>query len=71
LIVILKNAITTGKGCEFMVILLILAIVFALLVGLKFLEGISLSLIIYAVLSVVCLIIYVAALIEKKREARM
>ncbi len=54
-----------------MVILLILAIVFALLVGLKFLEGISLSLIIYAVLSVVCLIIYVAALIEKKREARM
>ena len=41
-----------------MVILLILAIVFAMLVGLKFLEGISLSLIIYAVLAVVCLIIY-------------
>ncbi len=54
-----------------MVILLILAIVFALLVGLKFLEGISLSLIVYAVLSVVCLIIYIAVLIEKKREARM
>ena len=54
-----------------MVILLILAIVFALLVGLKFLEGISLSLIVYAVLSVVCLVIYIAVLIEKKREARM
>ncbi len=54
-----------------MVILLILAIVFALLVGLKFLEGISLSLIVYAVLSLVCLIIYIAVLIEKKREARM
>ena len=54
-----------------MVILLILAIVFALLVGLTFLEGISLSLIVYAVLSVVCLIIYIAVLIEKKREARM
>ena len=65
------EAITTGKVCEFMVILLILAIVFAMLVGLKFLEGISLSLIIYAVLAVVCLIIYLIGLIEKKREERL
>ena len=54
-----------------MVILLILAIVFAMLVGLKFLEGISLSLIIYAVLAVVCLIIYLIGLFEKKREERL
>ena len=54
-----------------MVILLILAIVFAMLVGLKYLEGISLSLIIYAILSVVCLIIYLIGFIEKKREERM
>ena len=54
-----------------MVILLILAIVFAMLVGLKFLEGISMSLIIYAVASVVCLVIYLIGLIEKKREERL
>ena len=54
-----------------MIILLILAIVFAMLVGLKALEGISISLIIYAVLAVVCLIAYLGILIEKKREARL
>ena len=54
-----------------MVILLILAIVFAMLVGLKYLEGISLSLIIYAILSVVCLAIYLFNLVQKKIEERM
>ena len=54
-----------------MVILLILAIVFAMLVGLKFLEGISLSLIIYAVASIVCLVIYLINFVQKKIEERM
>ncbi len=51
-----------------MVLLLILAIVFAMLVGLKYLEGISFSLIVYAVLAVVCLVFYIFGTIEKKRE---
>jgi low affinity Fe/Cu permease len=57
------------KGSEFMVIMLILAIVCAILAGLKLLEGISLSVIIYAVAAVVCLVIYLVAFIEKKRDA--
>lgn len=52
-----------------MVILLILAIVCAILAGLKVLEGISLSVIVYAVVAVICLVIYLVALIEKKRDA--
>ena len=54
-----------------MVILLILAIVFAMLVALKWVEGISLSLIIYAILAVVCLVIYIFGMIEKKREQNL
>lgn len=57
------------KGSEFMVILLILAIVCAILAGLKVLEGVSLSVIVYAVAAIVCLVIYVIALIEKKRDS--
>ena len=54
-----------------MVIMLILAIVCGILAALKLLEGVSLSVIVYAIVAVVCLIIYLVALIEKKREARM
>ena len=54
-----------------MVILLILAIVFAMLVGLKSLEGISLSLIIYAIAAVVCLVFYLIHFVQKKIEERM
>ena len=56
-----------------MVILLILAIVFAMLVVLKWwgMEGVSLSMIVYAVACVVCLVIYLIGFIEKKREERM
>lgn len=52
-----------------MVILLILAITCAIIAALKYLEGISVSLIVYAVVAVVCLVIYLIALIEKKRDA--
>ncbi len=62
---------SAGKGSDIVVIMLILAIVCGILAALKLLEGVSLSVIVYAIVAVVCLIIYLVALIEKKREARM
>ena len=62
---------SAGKGSDIVVIMLILAIVCGILAELKLLEGVSLSVIVYAIVAVVCLIIYLVALIEKKREARM
>jgi uncharacterized ion transporter superfamily protein YfcC len=49
--------------------MLILAIVCAMLAALKLLEGVSLSVIVYAVVAVVCLVIYLISFIEKKRDA--
>ena len=57
------------KGSEFMIILLILAIVCAILAGLKILEGISLSVIVYAIVAVVCLVIYLVSVIQKKLDS--
>ena len=56
-----------------MVILLILAIVCGLLAWLKTFDpaGFSLSVIVYLVVAVVCLVIYIAGIIEKKREERL
>ncbi len=53
-----------------MIILLILAITCGILAGLKALEGITLSVIVYAVIAVVCLVAYLMGMIEKKREER-
>lgn len=52
-----------------MIILLILGIVCAILAGLKILEGISLSVIVYAVVAVVCIVVYLISVIQKKLES--
>ena len=53
-----------------MIICLILAITCAGIGALKLLEGVSISMIIYFIVAAVFLVIYLAGLIEKKRDAR-
>jgi Flp pilus assembly protein TadB len=64
-----QSAMTPGREVNFMIIMLILAIVCAMLAGLKLLEGVSLSVIVYAVVAAICLVIYLISFIEKKRDA--
>ncbi len=54
-----------------MILCLILAIVCAMLFGLKMLEPMGISTIAYAVAAVVFLVIYIVGFIEKKREERL
>lgn len=52
-----------------MIICLILAITCGMIAGLKYLEGISVSMIAYVIAAVVFLVIYLVNLISNRRDA--